>query len=122
MEIIAGSRGFVLRQIDISLAAATASIYQLGRPAAKGITPTSPVLIMPEASGDPSTLLTGTALAWATPPTVPTYFYRSAQMAAVVGQSISWTGLNIIVGAGMSIVLWNGAANSAAQVNVIIDE
>lgn len=127
LEIIAGTRGFFLRWLDLSLVAATASIYQVGRPAAKGITPTAPVLFPMEgvsaAPGyDATTIQAATALAWATPPTVPASFYRGASLAAAVGSTAAWEFDGVWVPAGGSIVLWNVLANSVAVVNIVIDE
>lgn len=123
LEIIAGaSKGFWLRQIDISIAAATASVFQFGRPAAKGVTPTTPVLLLPETSGDPTTIQAATALAWATPPTIPTQFYRGGQLQALVGDRLSWTFYNFYVPAATTVVVWNGSAVSTAYVNVTLDE
>lgn len=123
LEIIAGAtKGFWLRQIDLTLAVATASVYQVGRPAVKGITPTTPVLLMVEESADPTTSQAGSALAWATPPTVPTQFYQGAALPAAIGASVVFTFERLWVPATTSIVLWNGAANGAAYVNVLIDE
>jgi hypothetical protein len=122
LEIIPGAKsGFFLRQVDITLVAATASVYALGRPAAIGITPTTPVLV-PIEGGAGITLSASTALAWATPPTVPTSFYRRASALAAIGTMITWTFAALWIPVGQSIVLWNLAANSVADVNIQIDE
>lgn len=123
LEIIAGAtKGFWLRQIDITLAAATASVYQIGRPTAKGITPTTPVLLMPEESADPTTCQVATALAWATPPTIPAQFYQSVALPAAIGAQAVFNFDRLWVPPLASIVLWNGAANGAIYVNITLDE
>lgn len=123
LEIITGAaKGFWLRQVDFTLVAATASVYALGRPAAKGITPTTPVLFPPNASGDPTTITAASVLAWGTGPTVPTVFYRQNSLAAAIGQQTIWANLDIWIPVASTIVLWNVAANSVADVNIIIDE
>lgn len=123
LEIIAGpKRGFWLRQLDLTLVTAAASVYALGRPAALGITPTTPALFPLEGSGDPSTLSATTALAWATPPTIPTVFYRQNSYPAAIGAASSWIFAGLWIPPAFSVVLWNGAANSLADVNITIDE
>jgi hypothetical protein len=125
LEIIAGAdRGFWLRELFVTLAAATTSVYGVGRPAAKGVTPTSPVRLLPEDGVDlaaNSPITAATALAWATPPTAPTSFYRQASLPATIGAQVWWTFENLFVPAGSTIVLWNGAANSVAYVDVVCD-
>src|SRR5438874_7032510 len=78
LEIIAGPRnGFWLRSLELTLVAATASVFAIGRPGAKGVTPTAPVAILPEAgAADLGAITAATALAFGTGPTVPTSFYR----------------------------------------------
>lgn len=124
LEIIAGAtKGLWLRRIEVTLAAATASIFGVGRPAAKGITPTAPVLMLPDFSADPTTLQGSTAVAWGTGPTVPANFYRQVSLAAAIGAQAIFTFDNgLWLSPGTSFVLWNGAANAVAYVNVIADE
>lgn len=123
LEIIAGAtKGFWLRELTLSLVAATTSVYACGRPAVKGVTPTTPVVMIPEMSPNPSELQVSTALAWATPPTVPTYFHRRSSHPAAVGDKVTFTFAALFVPAGQTYVLWNIAANSVADVNIVIDE
>lgn len=113
----------VLLELGLTLNAATASVFGLGRPQAIGITPTSPVDFLPE---DPAfafaanTMLS--ALAWATGPTVPLNFFRRWSGPATIGSGIIWTfprGLNIPVSS--SIVLWNIATGSVVDVYAVLD-
>lgn len=122
LELIAGAtKGFYLRELQFSLAAATASIYGLGRPAAKGTTPAS-ILFLPEESKDPSTMQAATALTWGVGPTAPTVFYKRVALSATVGDMATWYFDKLFVPATLTLVLWNLAANSAVNVNAVIDE
>jgi hypothetical protein len=122
-ELIAGAKAFFLKQMQVTLAAATASTYGLGRPAAIGVTPTTPVSVLN--NFDLNTILTAaTALAWATPPTIPAQFFRRVSFPATVASSIIWTfvGGGLLVPAGTSLVLWNLATNGVVDISVEIDE
>lgn len=121
LEIIAGLTGFWLRRVEVSLVAATASVYGFGRPAAKGITPTAPVAFPLEGVG-PTTVSASTAVAWGTGPTVPTSFYRQNSMTGAIGQTLVWVFDGVWIPIGASIVLWNTGTNSIADVNITIDE
>lgn len=113
-----------IMEIGIFLNAATASAFGLGRPAAIGVTPTSPVTVLAEDPGDPA----GTvqcALAWATGPTIPTQFFRRINLPATIGAGVIWTfprGLVIAQSGISSIILWNLSAVAAANVYVVVDE
>jgi hypothetical protein len=123
LEIIAGSRGAIVRDITVSLAAATASIYGLGRPAAKGQTPTSPVTSLVEGSIDPSNVALQTAIAWAVGPTVPANFFRRIGFPATIGSTIVWTfGQGLFIPSGTTVVLWNIGTNGVADVTITADE
>jgi len=122
-ELIAPSdKTALLRELTVSLAAATASTYGLGRPAAKGITPTSPVALLLE-SGSDKPPATTTAVAWGTGPTVPAQFFRRVSFPAVIGSTIVWTFAGgIPVPPGTTLVLWNLAANGVVDVSAVVDE
>ncbi len=123
-ELIApAGKGFTLREIMITLAAATASTYGLGRPAAKGITPTTPANLLLEGAIDESMIRTATAVAWGTKPTVPAAFYRRVSFPATISSSILWVfPKGIFVPAGASIILWNLATNGVVDVTAVVDE
>jgi hypothetical protein len=111
-----------IMQIELFLAAATASTFGLGRPAAIGVTPTTPKLLLAEDPGDPVATVQ-TALAWATPPTSPVDFFRRIALPATIGTGIIWTfPRGLIIPVSSSLVIWNLAANGVADINVIIDE
>jgi hypothetical protein len=108
-------------EVGITLAAATASTYGLGRPAAVGVTPTSPIVLLRENPMD-AAAVSATAVAWGTGPTVPTQFLRRITLPATIGAGVIWTfaANQFIVGPGnaapavASIVIWNLATNSAS--------
>ena len=112
-----------IMEISISQTAATASLFGLGRPAAIGVTPTSPVTLVDEQDGNGPTGLTKTAVAWGTPPTVPVTFMRRLATVAAIGAGIIWTfprGLGVPVNG--SVVIWNGGTNSIVHFHVVADE
>lgn len=115
-EIRAGASGCSVHRIGLSLAAATASIFGLGRPAAIGITPTTPVTFGASRPVEAVSVATG-AMAWGTGPTVPAAFLRRISLPATVGAGIVWEfDGTLVIPASGSLVLWNLAANAVADV------
>ena len=107
-----------LLELGFTLAAATASTFGLNRPAAIGVTPTSPVDFLPDDTG--GVLASGlirSAVAWGTEPTEPTLGYiRRASFPATIGTGIVWTfpeGIYITV--EKSLVLWNITENAVVD-------
>jgi hypothetical protein len=125
-ETIAGSNlGYRLLEFGLSINAASASVFGIGRPAATGITPTSPQTVLAEDGGNTAAGNTTTALAWGTGPTVPANFFRRVSLPATIGAGIIWTfPRGIIVLKTLSTVLWNpgGGSNSVADSWVVLDE
>jgi hypothetical protein len=113
-----------IMEIGVFLNAATASLIGLGRPAAIGVTPTSPVDFLPEDSADPTVASqVQSALAWTTGPTAPTQFLRRVGLAAAIGSGVIWTWQNgLVIPVSSSVVLWNLQLNSALQAYAVIDE
>lgn len=110
-------------EIGISISAATASVFGLGRPGAIGVTPTSPQTFLDESDGGGPAGQTTCAVAWGTGPTVPTNFFRRISTPATIGAGVIWTfprGLGIPI--SNSIVLWNITATSVADVWAVVDE
>ncbi len=106
----------------ITINAATASVYGLGRPAAIGVTPTSPKTGLAEDQGGP-TGSASTAVAWGTGPTVPANFFRRVSLPATIGAGIIWTfPRGIVVSVSNSLVDWNLTAVSAADMWFVWDE
>jgi len=127
LEIIAPltlqNEGPRIREINITLATAVASVFGLGRPAAKGITPTTPVKFLMENAGDQNEPQSTTAIAWGTGPTVPAQFFRRVGFPATIGTYIKWTfDKGLLIPAGGTIVLWNITANGLVDVDVTMDE
>lgn len=111
-----------LMECGVSLGAATASTFGLGRPA-NTPTQTSPVLLQAENPADP-TAQSGSAVAWSVAPTVPVQFFRRIAMPNTVGAGIIWTfPRGLVIPASGSLVVWNLAVNSAST-NVwwVVDE
>lgn len=109
-------------ELGFFLAAATATTIGLGRPAAIGITPTSPVDFLQE---DPNDVLASgvvqSSLAWATGPTIPAAFLRRIALPATIGTGVIWTfGDGLVIPVSSSIVLWNLAANSVLDAYAIV--
>lgn len=109
-----------LREFGIFLAAATASTYGLGRPAAIGVTPTTPVLGQAEDPAD-AAAVGATAVAWTTRPTVPTssIYLRRISMPAAIGAGIIWTwpdGPGLTIPINSSIALYSLATNGVVDV------
>ena len=123
LEIRAGASNRPrLLEMGIWLNAATQSPIGIGRPQAIGVTPTSPVTVLAEDPAE-SAGLTQTALAWATPPTVPLNFFRRVNIAAAIGAAVILTfPRGIVIAAGGSLVNWNIAATSVNDVHIVVDE
>jgi hypothetical protein len=109
-------------EIGITIAAATASTFGIGRPQAIGVTPTSPVTVLAEDPADPAGTVQ-TALAWGTGPTVPVSFFRRAALPATIGAGFIFTfPRGLVIPISSSIVLWNLATNAVADVWIVVDE
>ena len=111
-----------LMEIGFFLVAATASIVGLGRPAAIGITPTSPVNFVPSDSNDViASGIIQSSLAWGTGPTIPAAFLRRIALPATIGTGVIWTfGDGIVIPVSSSLILWNLAANSVLDAYAVV--
>ena len=123
IEIIAGAACRPrIHEIGIFMAAATASVFGIGRPAVAGITPTTPVTLLAEDVADPAGEVT-TALAWATEPTVPVSFFRRVSLAAAVGTGIIFTfPEGLYIAASATLVVWNISATGVSDIHVVIED
>jgi hypothetical protein len=112
------ARAYVM-ELGFFLNAATATLIGLGRPAAIGVTPTSPVDFQPEDPANP--IISGecqSALAWGTAPTIPTNFLRRIGLPATVGVGVIWTWpRGLVIPSSGSIVLWNTGGSSCSALN-----
>lgn len=114
-------------ELHLFIGAATASILAITRATAQGVTPTSPVSLLPEVPEDlPATSVTQVATAWGTAPTITAANQlRRVNMAAAIGGGILWTfgEAGLIIPASSSIVVFNVAAASAVvDYTLIIEE
>lgn len=113
----ANSRIYV-KELAIFMAAATASTFGLGRPAAIGITPTTPVLGQAHDPDDVAAVA-ATALAWATKPTAPTssIYLRRIGLPAAIGAGVIWTFNDpLVIDVSSSLVIYNLATNGVADI------
>jgi hypothetical protein len=123
-ELRASTDRLYVLEIGIFMGAATASTFGLGRPAAIGVTPTSPVTVQAMDPADPAGLAT-TAVAWGTAPTSPTstIYLRRVGLTNVIGAGIIWTFPKpLVVAASGSLVVYNLATNGVADIYCVIDE
>lgn len=117
----AGDRAALL-ETGIFMAAATASVYSLGRPAALGVTPTSPVLLLAEDPANPVGT-TSSVLAWATSPTNPTTDMRRWASPATIGTGVIFTfPRGIVMAVSQNIVWQNLALNGVVDSYFVVDE
>jgi hypothetical protein len=121
VEIIAGIKGCRVWPMALTLATAVVGVFGLGRPAAAGVTPTTPIPFLSDGLGDPS--LTRLALAWGTSPTAPSSFFMRISAPATVGSY--WTvgfQQGIWVPAGSTLTLHNVTGGPTLDLNIEISE
>ena len=112
----------MLMEAGIFLAAATSSTYSLGRPAAAGVTPTSPVVLEAEDPASPVSTV-NSALAWGTSPTNPTNDLRRWRSRATIGQGVIFTfPKGLLIPVSSNFVLQNLATNGVVDSYFVIDE
>jgi hypothetical protein len=123
IELRAGAtKRIKVLEITITMAAATASLFGIGRAQAQGVTPTTPVTVIPEEVAENNGTAT-TSLAWATPPTIPVQFVRRVNLPATIGAGRVITfprGFTLAV--NTSLVIWNLGTNGVTDVDIVIDE
>lgn len=112
-----------IMELGISQVTAVAGTYGIGRPAAIGITPTTPQTFVDEGDGNAPAALTTAAVAWGTAPTVPANFNRRLTCAATIGVGAIFTfprGFGIPISG--SIVVWIIATAPVCDVYAVADE
>ena len=119
LEIIAVAPITVV-SIEIFTSAATASQFGIGRPNAKGVTPTSPATFLSQTDGTTTSQST-LALAWGTGPTAPPKFAHRGVVPAAIGGRLFFN-VSQPLTTGSTLVLWNLALNSACDANIVISE
>ena len=120
--IAAATDRLYMMELGIWMAAATASVFGLGRPAAVGITPTSPVTLIAEDPAAPAGTGT-TALAWATLPTAPTVYNRRINLPATIGAGVILTfPRGFIVPVSGNAVTHNISATGVMDIHVVCED
>lgn len=115
------SRLVVVHEIQIIMAAATASVFGIGRPAN---TPTGGTAIVPgSADVDDAAVFGGViaAAGWTLAPTAPAEFLYRASLPGTIGAAYTLA-RPIQIARGGSLVLWNITANGVADVNLLIED
>ena len=109
-------------EITITMAAATASVFGIGQAQAQGVTPTTPVTVIPEDVAE-GVGQSQTALAWGTPPTVPLFFHRRVNLPATIGAGRVITfPKGRVLAANTSLVIWNITASGVTDIDIVTDE
>jgi len=117
LEFYTGAADYRFRLVELGIGITTQTLTPvgLGVPAVAGITPTTPVTLLSETAADGETGTLKLALAWATPPTSPTYWYRRATL-GLVSDELVWrwpSGQGLLMAPSSSLVLWLFAASAA---------
>lgn len=111
-------------ELHLDLNSPIASHYGFGRAAVAGVTPTSPVSVLPHGPGNSTTGKSTCQKAWGTAPTIPAQFLRRKNVDGIIGAGVIWVfpgGLGVAPGAEM--VVWNLATNTASlDVTVVSEE
>jgi hypothetical protein len=113
-----------IMECGIFMTSAVAGNFQLGRPAAVGVTPTSPVTVLPEDPALPAGTITS-ALAWGTNPTAPTTPLRTMNIPATIGTGLIFTfprGLIVAVSSNFCLYNNSGGAVGTANCYWVVDE
>jgi hypothetical protein len=109
-------------EFGLTQVTAVAATLGLGRPQAKGVTPTTPQISLAEDYNE-VTGNTTVAVAWGTPPTVPTNFFRRITCPATIGAGVIWTfPRGLIIQSNFSIILWVIATAPVLDVYAVTNE
>ncbi len=123
LEIIAGANNaFSLKELGLTINAATASVFAMGQPAAKGTTPTGVTVLAEDQPNTTAGNTTG-SLSATTAPTTPANFTRRVSLPGTIGAGIVWTyprGFNVLK--AVTQVLWNITVSSVVDVWFVVDE
>jgi hypothetical protein len=116
IELIGATSGMRTRLMEVGIfdEAATAQVVGFGRPGAIGVTPTTPITLLGTDTVDTATART--AIAWGTPPTLPTNPLRRFALAAAIGGGMvwSWRPNGLIIPLSGSLIFWNIGTGSAS--------
>ena len=99
-----------------------AGSYGIGRPQAKGVTPTTPQTSLAEDAGEVAGNTT-VAVAWSTPPTVPSNFFRRITCPATIGAGVIWTfPRGLVISNALNFILWIIATAPVLDVYCVTNE
>jgi hypothetical protein len=108
------TRAAFVKKITVTQNVAAVGVIEIGRPTAKGVTPTSPVAMETDEAGAASSVTS--ALAWGTAPTRPTTFLRRANMLATIGDKHDFDfggrGVMLAPGETLSVHSFSGTSNT----------
>lgn len=122
VEILAGIKGARLLSCYVTTVTAVAGVLGIGRPAAAGVTPTTP-LTFPTVEGVGDASLARTALAWGTSPTDPTIFYSRTSLSATIGSAANIVfPYGIWIPASTTLVLQNILGGPTYDITIEISE
>lgn len=122
-ELRAVTRRLKLLELGLTLQAATASTFGLGRPANTGSVAGGTNNVPPPAdAADAAALFQAVLAGWTTAPTAPTSFFRRIGFPATIGAGVVWSFRGIYVAPTHSLVLWNLAANGVSDVYAVVEE
>lgn len=123
LEIIAGALGCRVFGIKVCVASAVLTVLGVGRPAAAGVTPTTPAAF-PCIDGDASVVSASKiALAWGTSPTAPAKFFERVSTTAAIGfQRDFLFPQGLWIPANGSLTLHNITGGAVLDVTVDIQE
>ena len=109
-------------ELGFTQVTAVAATIGLGRPQAKGVTPTTPQTVLAEDNGEVAGNTT-VAVAWGTAPTVPSNFFRRITCPATIGAGVIWTfPRGLIIASNFSMILWVIATAPVLDAYVVENE
>lgn len=114
------SKGLFVSALRVTMGAATVGLFGVGRPAAKGVGPTTPVRMLPVGAGQLTDIQSTVAVAWTTTaPTIPAAYFERINLPAVIGTGVLIEFRTpIYIPAGETLILWNLGTNGVADVTV----
>jgi hypothetical protein len=117
----ANARANIL-EVGLSQNTAVAGVYGLGRPAAIGITPTTPQTFLAEDAAEAASTITA-CVQWGTGPTSPVNFFRRVSCPATIGAGVIWTfPRGLIIPVSSSLIIWILATAPVCDVWAVIEE